>query len=216
MHSALQLLEDFLSDRGALGLPARPRMIFVVRGSATIGTATIGKGEAWQGEGAVTVQAGPTGVTMWRWELSFDGEAAPATNGKGVLSREKLVARLDTMPEGELLWRGDSVAFPAGGVAYLHRHQGPGIRCVIEGELRVDTSGHAHSYGIGEAWFESGPEPVFAEASAEELTSFVRVMVLPEALLGKSSIRYVNPEDQAKPKTQTYTIFVDQPIDLGA
>jgi len=65
MHSALQLLEDFLSDRGALDLPARPRMIFVVRGSATIGTATLGKGEAWQGEGAVTVLAGPTGATLW-------------------------------------------------------------------------------------------------------------------------------------------------------
>src|ERR1043165_5328090 len=99
MHSALQLLEDFLSDRGALDLPARPRMIFVVRGSATIGTATIGKGEAWQSEGAVTVLAGPTGVTLWRWELAFDGEAAPAANRKGVVSREKLNARLDTMPE---------------------------------------------------------------------------------------------------------------------
>jgi hypothetical protein len=42
------------------------------------------------------------------------------------------------------------------------------------------------------------------------------VMILPEALVGKSSIRYVNPEDQARPKTQTYTIFVDQPIDLDA
>ena len=211
MHSALQLLEDFLSDRGALGLPARPRMIFVVRGSATIGTATIGKGEAWQGEGAVTVQAGPTGVTLWRWELSFNGEAAPAANGKGVVSREKLVARLDTMPEGELLWRGDSVAFPAGGVAYLHRHQGPGIRCVIEGKLRVDTNGHAHSYGIGEAWFESGPEPVFAQAGGSP-TRFIRVMILPRALIGKSSIQYVNEDDKTKPKLQQYRVLVDTPL----
>jgi hypothetical protein len=34
-------------------------------------------------------------------------------------------------------------------------------------------------------------------------------MVLPAALHGKSSIRYVKPEDQARPKSQTYTVFVD-------
>jgi quercetin dioxygenase-like cupin family protein len=211
MHSALQLLEDFLSDRGTLDLPAKPRMIFVVRGSATIGTAMFGKGEVWHGEGPVTVQAGPMGVTLWRWELAFDGEAAPAVNHKGVLSREKLNARLDTMPEGELLWRGDSVAFAAGGVAYLHRHQGPGIRCVIEGELRVDTNGQAHTYGIGEAWFESGPEPVFAQAGSSP-TRFIRVMILPRALIGKSSIQYVNEDDKTKPKLQQYRVFVDTPL----
>ena len=37
-------------------------------------------------------------------------------------------------------------------------------------------------------------------------------MVLPMALLGKSSIHYVKPEDQARPKAQTYTVFVDAPI----
>jgi hypothetical protein len=66
----------------------------------------------------------------------------------------------------------------------------------------------------GEAWFERGPEPVYAAASTAEPTSFVRVMILPVALVGKSSIRYVDPADQDKPKTQTYTVFVDQPIDL--
>ena len=37
-------------------------------------------------------------------------------------------------------------------------------------------------------------------------------MVLPVTLLGKSSIRYVKPEDQARPKSQTPTVFVDAPI----
>jgi quercetin dioxygenase-like cupin family protein len=159
----------------------------------------------------VTVRAGETGATLWRWELSFNGAAAPAADGKGAFSREKLSAQLETLPEGELLWRGDSVAFPAGGVAYLHRHQGPGIRCVIEGELRVDTNGHAHTYGIGEAWFESGPEPVFAQAG-DRPTRFIRVMILPRALIGKSSIQYVNEDDKTKPKLQQYRVFVDTPL----
>jgi quercetin dioxygenase-like cupin family protein len=211
MHPALQLVEDFLTDRGLLDLPATPRMIFVVRGSTIIGTGTFGKGEAWHGDGAVTVRAGETGATIWRWELSFDGEAAPLGDGKGVFSREKLKASLETLPEGELLWRGDSVAFPAGGVAYLHRHQGPGIRCVIDGELRVDTQGHANTYEVGEAWFESGPEPVFAQA-ADRPTRFIRVMILPRALIGKSSIQYVNEDDRTRPKLQQYRVFVDAPL----
>ena len=47
---------------------------------------------------------------------------------------------------------------------------------------------------------------------SDEPTSFVRVMVLPLALRGKSSIRYVKSEDQARPKSQTYTVFVDAPV----
>ena len=41
-------------------------------------------------------------------------------------------------------------------------------------------------------------------------------MILPATLVGKSSIRYVNAEDQSKPKTQSYTVFVDRPIDFRA
>ncbi len=40
-------------------------------------------------------------------------------------------------------------------------------------------------------------------------------MILPAALLGKSSIRYVLPEDQDKPKRQTYQLFIDEPIKLA-
>ena len=211
MQPALHFLEDFLTDRGELALPAGPRMLFVVRGSATIGENTFAKGEAWQGEDAVTARAGDTGVILWRWELSLSGAAPPKAGGKGVSSREKLTARLDALPEGELLWRGDSVAFPAGGVAYLHRHQGPGIRVVADGEIRVDTDGHSNTYRIGEAWFESGPVPVFAQAGSMP-TRFIRVMILPRALIGKSSIQYVNEDDKTKPKLQQYRVFVDTPL----
>ena len=126
-------------------------------------------------------------------------------------SREKLSAPLATLPKGALLLRGDSVAFPAGGCAYLHRHQGPGIRCLIEGGIRIDTRGRSTAYGPGGAWFESGPEPVFAQAS-DRPTRFIRVMILPLAYLGKSSVEYLNEEDRAKPKTQQYKIFADMPL----
>ena len=39
-------------------------------------------------------------------------------------------------------------------------------------------------------------------------------MILPRELKGKSSIRYVRPEDHDKPKTQSYQVFCDEFITL--
>ncbi|RAI45103.1 hypothetical protein [Rhodoplanes roseus] len=212
MTPVLRLFEDTLSsDAAPSPLPPLPRMIFVVHGSVTIDGRSFSDGEAWHGIGAVTCAAGPVGVTLWRFELASSAGGGAAT-GRGVSSRETLSAALDTLPEGELLMRGDSVGFPPGGCAYRHTHQGPGIRCLLDGGIRIDTHGRSTSYGPGGAWFESGPEPVFAQAADRE-TRFIRVKILPRALLGKSSIAYVNPEDKAKPKAQQYQIFVDAPID---
>ena len=57
---------------------------------------------------------------------------------------------------------------------------------------------------------------MFAAASESEPTAFVRCMVLPARLRGKSSIRYVRAEDAEKPKPQSYTVFVDEPLDVTA
>jgi hypothetical protein len=40
-------------------------------------------------------------------------------------------------------------------------------------------------------------------------------MILPRELTGKSSIQYVNEEDKAKPKSQSYKIFADTPIEFS-
>jgi quercetin dioxygenase-like cupin family protein len=211
MHPELRLIEDFLTDRGVLALPALPRMLFVVRGAITIGQRMLGQGEALFGEDLITAHAEGTGATLWRFELSDPRLPAVMLTSSSVRSTEKLTAPLETLAEGDLIWRGDSVAFPPGGCAHLHRHQGPGIRCLLEGSLRVDTAGQSHTYDIGDPWFESGPQPVFAQAG-ERATRFVRVMILPRALIGKSSIQYVNEDDKAKPKTQQYRVFVDAPL----
>jgi hypothetical protein len=210
MHPVLSLYEDILSDGGTLALPSRPRMILVVHGTVTIEGRAFGDGEAWHGEGAVTLTAGETGAACWRWELADAADSAG--KGAGVSSREKLSARLEICPRGELLLRGDSVAFPPGGCAFLHTHQGPGIRCMIEGAIRIDTHGRSTCYGPGGAWYESGPDPVFAQAAADRPSRFIRVMILPRALLGKSSIQLVNEADKSKPRSQQYKIFADAPI----
>ena len=211
MHPELRLPEDFLTDRGALALPAQPRMLYVVRGALTVGERVLGPGETLFSEESVAGHAEAAGATLWRWELSDPRQPAAKTSQPGVISHIKLTAALTTLPDGDLIWRGDSVAFPPGGCAYLHRHQGPGIRCLIEGSLRIDTAGQSQTHEIGDAWFESGPAPVFAQAGSRP-TRFIRVMILPRALIGKSSIQYVNEEDKAKAKTQQYRVFVDAPL----
>src|SRR5262249_15402998 len=111
MHPILRLYEDIWPNGASERLPALPRMIFVVHGSVALDSGKpCADGEAWHGEAAVNLQTGPAGATCWRYEL------APAGDGGGpcrvATSRLKLSAALETLPPGELLLRGDSVAFP--------------------------------------------------------------------------------------------------------
>jgi len=215
MPPVLRLIEDgFANDGAELSLPALPHMIYVVHGSVLIADRTIKSDEGFGGDSATSLKGGPEGATIWRWELVPENVPSPPPASSSVSSREKLAARLDALPSGPLLLRGDSVAFPPGGCAYLHRHQGPGIRCLVEGGIRIDTHGRSTSYGPGGAWYESGPDGVFAQA-ADRPTRFVRVMILPLAYLGKSSVEYLNEEDKAKPKLQQYKIFADMPLSVA-
>jgi hypothetical protein len=212
MHPVMRLYEDSISGgAAAVSLPALARMIFVVHGAVAIDGTALSDGEAWSGEGACSLAAGKNGVTVWRFELAASGSSGHPI--KGVLrSQEKLAAPLATVPQGELLLRGDSVAFPPGGCAFLHKHWGPGIRCLLDGGIRIDTHGRSTSYGPGTPWYETGSDPVFAQAAMDRPSRFIRVMVLPRSLLGKSSFQFVNEEDKAKPRVQQYKIFADLPI----
>jgi hypothetical protein len=211
----LRLIEDNLHARGRLELPSDGvnRVVYVAHGGIRVGGAEFADDSAWHGRGAAVVEAGAAGAALWRFELVPAGgpvAAAPAAAGA---SREKLSRKLAWPIADSVLVRADSVAFPPGGCAYLHTHQGPGIRCLIEGGVRIDTDGHSTSYAPGGAWFEAGPVPVFAQAAADRASRFIRVMILPARLKGASSISYVNAEDRDKPKSQSYRIFVDAPIE---
>jgi hypothetical protein len=222
MHPILRLYEDVLSNGAVrVELPALPRMIFIVHGTATIAGRAWSDGEAWHGEEAVDLAPGSGGVTCWRFELAPADAADGGIAGSAVVSRQKLAVPAETLPAGDLLLRGDSVAFPPGGCAYRHRHQGPGIRCLLEGGIRIDTRvgssiGVSTSYGPGGAWYEAGPDPVFAQATRDRATRFIRMMILPRALIGKSSIEYLDPGDKERPKSQSYKGFADAPIRFSA
>ena len=214
----LRLIEDRMDPGGHADIAPSNRVVYVAEGEAGVRSGGVDtrmtSNQARFSSDAIGVSAGRGGATLWRWELTSDeGESMPDAPSAGVASCVKIRAQID-LPDDDYLMRCDRVDFPLGGIAYTHVHQGPGIRCLYMGAFDVTVHGTTSHIRPGEPWFEAGPDPVYAEASKTERTAFVRVMILPRRLLGKSSIRYVNEEDARKPKTQTYTVFVDEPIHI--
>ena len=208
----LRLFQDRLDSIGHahVGLPPSERVLYSVDGSVTIqsegSSVVLAPGEAWSGPDSVDIIAGSAPATLLRWELSNGEELDVDGAADGMLTAPI------TLPDASCLMRCDRVQFPPSGVAYLHKHRGPGIRCLLEGEITVTVKGESKTLGPMEAWFETGVDPVYAAASQTETTAFVRVMILPSAIQGQSSISYVNEEDRSKPKPQQYKVFVDRPL----
>ncbi len=209
----MRLFEDTLfGDEEVRFDDPAPRAIYVSAGSISVDAEDVPLDGGVVLTDAATLCAGGDGAMVWRWEVRSSNVDA---NVYGHRTTLRLAGRIDPASiADELLIRLDSVAFPPGGAALLHTHQGPGIRCLREGEIRIDTEDRSSSYCPGGAWFESGPEAVFAQASINVSSRFIRTMVLPRSLLGASSIRYVNDKDRDRPKSQTYRVFSEKPINL--
>ena len=142
----------------------------------------------------------------------YDVDADAAHWGAATVPGHALVWELTERPAGDWLVRCDRVDFPPGGIAYTHTHPGPGLRVLLKGRIRIDTQGTSHEYGPFEWWYETGPDPVYAAASADEETAFVRVLVLPREWAGKRTIRYVDPADENRPKLQRASVYFEQPL----
>lgn len=212
----LRLVEDVIAAHALLPLPSDGvhRICYVVHGEIAVDGATLRDDQAIRLSGAAELKAGACGATVWRYELAPANVPIRTLAPQAGVTRDKLRQAIAWPIVDRVLIRADSVSFPPNGCAYLHTHQGPGIRCLIDGGIRIDALGHSASYGPGAAWFESGPDPVFAQAANDRPSRFIRVMVLPADFLGRSSITYVNPEDREKPKSQTYKGYVDQVVDV--
>ena len=191
MSPVLELFQHRFADGETISLAPGPRIVYdVAANTAAFST------------GAVELGA-QGGRHLLRWEL---GEAAAPDS--------QLSATLSLNGDGRYLMRCDRVELPPGGIAYLHTHRGPGIRCLVEGRFRVESAGLQQTIERFGAWFENGSDPVEARAVSDETAAFVRVMVLPRDLLGRPSIQYVRESDRDRPKPQRYQVFVDEPLDL--
>ena len=196
--------------------PARNRVFYVLEGRIRVGDTELAADQACHSAARPAIQAIEPSLFLC-WELTEAG-AAPGRASFPDASAEALltgpVTALDPGDGKQWLMRCDSVSFPPGGCAFTHVHRGPGIRYVLEGSIEIDTEGAKTPHAAGEPWLESGPDPVFAQADWDVPSRFIRVMILPRSLLGRSSISYVKEEDKDKPKSQSYSGYIDRPIEI--
>ena len=104
--------------------------------------------------------------------------------------------------------RADRVDFPPGIVTPKHGHGGPGIRRLLHGRLVAEIADKVHRVEPGEAWFETGRDPVVGRNVAPA-SAFVRTILLPTDYLGRSSFLPWTAEEATKPRGVQYRIFFD-------
>lgn len=214
----LRIYHDHLTEGATAALPAERRVIFCVSGDAALSapgrSRTITTDQAWFSDEGVTLRGEGEGARLWRWELVQPGAAPGEISRDGIKSVKAGDYQIEIDTSVKRLMRLDRVSFPLGGEALTHVHAAPGVRCLLAGNLLLESLGKRYRVWPGDAWVEHGPDRVYAKASERELSSFVRVMIVPEEYRGRSTITYVRPEDKDRPKLQNYTRYLEEPITL--
>ena len=90
-----------------------------------------------------------------------------------------------------------------------HGHKGPGIRRLYEGRLVAEIGDEVRRLDQGDAWFETGHDPIIGRNIAPH-SGFVRAMVLPVALHGKSTFIPWDETEAAKPRGTLRTEYFDR------
>jgi quercetin dioxygenase-like cupin family protein len=207
MTIAFAATEDVLTPGQRLVLKPAARALYMRRGRVVIaqyGTETIlTEDDCALIVGAATLTG--DGV-VWGCETTRD-LAAPDP------LRTILHVRLPRDPNAPMVLRADRVDFPPDAVTPRHGHAGPGIRRLLAGRLFAEIGETHRRIDAGEAWFESGLEPVVGHNIAPA-SAFVRCLVLDPDLLGRPTFRAASPEDAAKPRAVGYRQFFDTIVTL--
>ena len=212
MPIRLALMEDVLAAGQSLAMPARLRAVFARRGPILVAEAgsevVLEAGTCRLFEAAISLR-GPG--EAWTFELSPSGDemvVAEAERHRVILAR-----LIDRDPNEKVIVRADRVDFPASAVTPKHGHKGPGIRRLIEGRLVAEIGHQVHRINAGDAWFESGLDPVVGRTMAPT-SAFIRVMVLDPALRGEPTFIPWTPEEAAKPRGTGRMLFFDTAVTI--
>ena len=206
MAHSLRLIEDRLAAGAVAPTAPGPRVLYAREGALV----AEGGGEPAAALGPGALRARAAGGEAWVYRVELVRQPPPPAGGRVLLEHP-----IDLADGAGWLMRCDRVDFDPGGVAPWHRHRGGGIRCLLQGRLEVTVGeGAPRAVAPGEAWFESGREPVLAVAAPQAETSFIRFSILPAAIRGQSSILYVDPAAAAGGRPRRYTVYVDEPIAL--
>src|SRR4051794_17120945 len=147
--------EDLVTPGRRLALLPAARVVYLRRGRLTAWGADDVKRDLAEDSCALFV--GPLAVEgdgeVWGFELyGPDADEDPA--------RVILAVDLPLDPDAPVLLRADRVDFPAGAVTPRHGHAGPGIRRLLFGCLSAEVDRTLRRIQVGEAWFETGHDPV--------------------------------------------------------
>lgn len=214
----LRIYHDHFTENATAILPSAYRVIYCVAGQAAVSASERNQiltgDDAWFSDGECTVRGEIEGARLWRWELVAPGEGPGEIRETAIKSVKAGEYDIEIDTSIDHFMRLDRVSFPLGGEALTHVHAAAGVRCLLNGNMLLDSLGKRYRVWPGDSWVEHGPDEVYAKASEKELTAFVRVMIVPAEYRGRSTISYVRPEDGDKPKSQTYKRYLEEPIRL--
>jgi quercetin dioxygenase-like cupin family protein len=197
-------LHEYTLTQAGLLLPPAARAVYARRGTLLLRGMDFDR-EVGEDHGALVL--GPLAISgegeAWVFEVS-DRSPDRATL---ILCR-----RLPLPKDAQFVLRLDRVDFEPGAVTPRHTHAGPGIRRLLQGMTMAEVGAEYRRIGPGEAWWESGVEPVVGRVLAPG-TAFIRCMVLPPSLLGQPSFRPWTPTDAARPRQAHSRLFVDSLVE---
>lgn len=190
------------------------RMLYSRSGEFTVqteeGTGIVRNNDAWFQNAAAVVEAGFEGAQLWCWELSRVGTGPIVQSGEGVSCIVGTSHKIELPePASGYIFRLDRVNFPLSADAFSHIHIASGIRCLLQGSLLLEMRGIRRRMWPGDSWLETPADTIYAKASSLLPTSFIRAMVIPEEYRGKSTIKYVDSQDDHKPKLQEYHRYLE-------
>lgn len=170
-------------SKNIVDLQAQHCIVYIYQGSATVNDQLVKKDSAVYSRDVATIEAGAEGAQVWRWELVRTGELNNPAQGEGIESRLRMSRRIrmfELVPTSKWLFRLDSIVNNEGSTG-LHSHPGSGIRCMIEGHLRVESEKGecSDNWRPGDAWYEEGSYPLISTSDPGEKATFLRGMILP-------------------------------------
>jgi hypothetical protein len=171
------------NSRTAQDLEAQHSIAYVLGGSVTVNGKKLEQDSAVYCKDVSSVEAGAGGAVLWRWELVRTNAANNLSLGDGISSRLRMSRRIrmfELVPTSKWLFRLDCIYNNRGSTG-LHSHPGSGIRCMLEGHLRVESEkGECSDNRLtGDCWYEEGSYPLISTSDAGETADFLRGMVLP-------------------------------------
>ena len=185
MSYLLKLFHDTLETESEVipGVETQHSIIYVFKGRVDINSQAVEEGTAVYVGDFATVKTGKTATTLWRWELVPENDPIHLLKGKGVKTVLKLSRKIkmfELVPTSRWLFRLDGIINHEGATGF-HSHLGSGIRCLVEGQIRVFSNKGECSDNTkpGDTWYEEGAYPVASTSDPGNKATFLRVMILP-------------------------------------